>query len=317
MDIHDASPFAAATRHDGWSPALKCRFLSILAEKGNVRAAAARCARSAQSAYVQRRRDPAFAQAWIGALVLAQENGEQVLADRALDGVEEPIFYRGELVGTRRRYDNRLLLAHLERLDRLILVAEAQQAAGRFDELLAIVAGEPVPEALAEGGDGLLPPQREEFVRIAGEEAELAAEAASEQPGPPLDPDDYDRWEEAITGAGAAARAKAQAEWDGWFARACARVDALSDERPCVTALRHGPDAAAGAPQRRPEAAESSAWTPSIVSTSVLRPAVADGGDQGDAAVGIAERGDAGDAGGLHRIGEAGEPAFADAVERE
>ncbi len=48
------------------------------------------------------------------------------------------------MVGTRRRYDTRLLLAHLARLDRLVSenVRAAEVTAGRFDELLAVIAGE-------------------------------------------------------------------------------------------------------------------------------------------------------------------------------
>lgn len=41
-----------------------------------------------------------------------------MLVTRALDGVEVPVWFRGEKVGTRRLYDTRLLLAHLGRLDR-------------------------------------------------------------------------------------------------------------------------------------------------------------------------------------------------------
>ena len=49
--------------------------------------------------------------------MLARDHAEQVLADRALNGVEEKVFYHGEEVATRTRYDSRLLLAHLARLD--------------------------------------------------------------------------------------------------------------------------------------------------------------------------------------------------------
>src|SRR6187431_302171 len=45
---------------------------------------------------------------------------------RAIEGIEEEVRYRGEVVGTRRRYDTRLLLAHMARLDKL---AEDEHAA--------------------------------------------------------------------------------------------------------------------------------------------------------------------------------------------
>jgi hypothetical protein len=103
----------------GWSEARRCKFLALLAESGNVRAAALACGLSPQSAYKLRRREPGFARAWLAAILLARDHAEQVLADRALLGVEEPVFYRGEQVGVRRRYDTRLLLAHMARLDAL------------------------------------------------------------------------------------------------------------------------------------------------------------------------------------------------------
>ena len=59
-----------------------------------------------------------------------------MLADRALNGVEETIFYHGEAVATRRRYDSRLLLAHLGRLDRLAGDSPFTDAAGEFDRAL-------------------------------------------------------------------------------------------------------------------------------------------------------------------------------------
>ena len=71
-----------------------------------------------------------------------------MLADRAIDGIEEPVFHRGELVGTRRRYDTRLLLAHIARLDILVDEEAASADAECFDELVACIAGEEPPEPL-------------------------------------------------------------------------------------------------------------------------------------------------------------------------
>lgn len=122
----------------GWTPGRKARFLDRLAVHGNVREACRCVGLSAEAAYRLRRRDEMFARGWAAALVLARQNCEQVLGERAVEGVEEDIFYRGELVGTRRRYDSRLLLAHLARLDRL--EDGAGSDAGRFDEILASVA---------------------------------------------------------------------------------------------------------------------------------------------------------------------------------
>ncbi|MEE4453824.1 hypothetical protein [Novosphingobium resinovorum] len=98
-----------------WDASRKVRFLDHLSRKGDVRSACARVGMSRTSAYVLRRRDAVFAQGWRAALVLARAHVEEVLATRALDGVEEAVWFRGELVGTRRRYDTRLLLGNCSR----------------------------------------------------------------------------------------------------------------------------------------------------------------------------------------------------------
>ena len=146
---------------NGWTPERKALFLDRMACHGNARAACRAVGLSREAAYKLRRRDPLFARAWAAALVLARENGEQVLGERAIEGVEEPIYYRGELIGTRRRYDSRLLLAHLARLDRLAGDGAASEDAGRFDEIVACI---------AEGSQDI-PPNRSPFVLQAAQDA--------------------------------------------------------------------------------------------------------------------------------------------------
>ena len=119
-------------------PALKLRFLDELAQHGNVRVAAGRVGVSRSGLYLARRRDSAFAAGWLAALREARWHAEAVLAERALEGVEEQVFYHGEVIATRRRYDTRLLLAHLARLD--ALCAEEPETEP-FDVALAQVAG--------------------------------------------------------------------------------------------------------------------------------------------------------------------------------
>lgn len=211
----------------GWDGDRKVRFLQHLSEKGDVRAAAARVGMSRQSAYLLRRRDRAFGQAWSAALVLARTAAEEVLATRALDGCEEEVWFRGEMVGTRRRYDGRLLLAHLGRLDTLTETLAGEQAE-RFDELLAIVAGEEFHEDLRDIGyspsvaEPVLPRNREEF-------AESAAGLACE--------DEYQTWREKFEEGEAEEEDEPQPDhddyhaeflhsWDAWRGQALARVDA-------------------------------------------------------------------------------------------
>jgi hypothetical protein len=224
----DLSPIDPATSEPelhadaaGWTPARRVRFLELLQVSGDVRACARACGLSAQSAYKLRRRDPLFARSWKAAVLLARDHSEQVMACRALDGIEEPVFYRGEQVGVRRRYDTRLLLAHMARLDRLAEDEAASEDAGRFDELLALIAGERAPEALM-GEDPHLPVPEEDHVEAAGEAARRAEDRALP----------YERSKAGfaardlkIEAAGEAARALAGAEWRDWFDRACAAVD--------------------------------------------------------------------------------------------
>ena len=128
-----------APRHDGWLPETRVKFLEALARTGNVQASAYYVQLSRQSAYDLRRRDPDFARAWRAALVLARDVAEDALQERAIEGIEEPVYYHGEVVGMRRRYDSRLLLAHLARLDKIAEEIPAQRGAARFEEMLEAI----------------------------------------------------------------------------------------------------------------------------------------------------------------------------------
>lgn len=99
--------------------ARQVEFLHALADCGQVRRASAAIGISYRTVYRERRANRAFARAWDAALLSARALGEDVLACRALDGVEEVVWFRGEEVGRRVRFDSRLLLAHLARLDKL------------------------------------------------------------------------------------------------------------------------------------------------------------------------------------------------------
>lgn len=161
------------SRHDGWHRELRVKFLEALAQTGNVQASAYFVQRARQSAYALKRRDVDFARAWLAALVLAREAAQDALQERAVEGIEEEIFYHGEVVATRRRYDSRLLLAHLARLDKLAEQIPAQRGAARFDEMLdAIGAGEDTAPLIA------TPTAEELAIRAAEAETQPATGAA-------------------------------------------------------------------------------------------------------------------------------------------
>ena len=111
-------------------------FLEALATFGSVRSASRKAGHSHQSAYRMRRSSRPFRRAWDAAMLVAREGAAGELAERALNGVEEPVFYHGEEVGKRRRYSDRLLLAHLGRLDKLAASEDAAALAEDFDAML-------------------------------------------------------------------------------------------------------------------------------------------------------------------------------------
>ena len=99
-------------RHNGWKPEVQLAFIEALAETGSVRSAAARVGRAEVGAYLLRRHPEAqqFRAAWDAALSIAMRRIEDVAMDRALHGVEVPMYAYGKLVGTRRVYNDRLLM---------------------------------------------------------------------------------------------------------------------------------------------------------------------------------------------------------------
>ena len=115
------------------SPEKQARFVEVLSQWGNVRAAAAQAGVSRAHLYRMRRADAGFRELWDAALVLARPQVEEVLADRALNGIAESVYYHGEEVATRIRYDARLLLAHLARLDRVETARGVRAAVEDFD----------------------------------------------------------------------------------------------------------------------------------------------------------------------------------------
>lgn len=274
-----AEAFASTHPASLWTGEVKVRFLEALSHRGNVRLACARVGLSAETAYRQRRRDPVFARAWAAAMALARRASQQVLADRAIDGIEEEIWHRGEMVGTRRRYDTRLLLAHLARLDRIVEAdGAAEPDAERFDELLAVIAGAEVPAALS--GEGGVPLDRECVVAEAVEEAgaaPLAIEPADDWRnfGKAVDEEELekrDRAREASRAAGERATRRAERKarrlCEQWIARAHAAVDTALAGPAAVcsaddSAAQPSPDAVKRAAATAPDISLRTVSTPS------------------------------------------------------
>ena len=103
----------------GWTPERQAGFLRALAATHNVSAAARSVGMSRQSAYQLRARlkGQPFDYAWEFAFQCAFDALAQAAMDRALNGVEVPHYHKGELVGTSRRFDERLTVALLQMRD--------------------------------------------------------------------------------------------------------------------------------------------------------------------------------------------------------
>lgn len=99
-------------RHDGWTPERQRGFIEALADTGSVEAACRVVDMSSVGAYHLRRQpgSESFRAAWQTAVELGVQRIEDIAMDRALNGVEEPLYSYGQLIGTRTRYNDRLLM---------------------------------------------------------------------------------------------------------------------------------------------------------------------------------------------------------------
>lgn len=109
-------------RYDGWTPEKQRVFLEALSEGHTVTYACRAVRMSQQSAYALRRsaRGAAFALGWQAALLLGRDRLADEMMDRALNGTVEEISLGNGQVTERRRFDNRLGMAMLARLDRMM-----------------------------------------------------------------------------------------------------------------------------------------------------------------------------------------------------
>jgi hypothetical protein len=116
-------PVPVRPRHDGWTPARQRAFIEHLAETLSPQAAAARVDMSVQSARELRRRPGAegFSAAWDAALRRGfRRELPAFLLDKALNGTVKRRYYHGQLVAEEVVHSERLLLALLDKGDKLL-----------------------------------------------------------------------------------------------------------------------------------------------------------------------------------------------------
>jgi hypothetical protein len=104
-------------RSDGWPLATQAAFLRALSATHSVSEAAKSVGKPRQAAYRLRSRlkGQPFDLAWEVAFHHSYDVLAHAALDRALNGVEVPVFFQGEQVGSYRRFDERLTVALLAR----------------------------------------------------------------------------------------------------------------------------------------------------------------------------------------------------------
>ena len=144
----------AATLHarEGW----QWKFLAEMRKTGNVTHSAAAAGVERSTVYRERDADPDFAEQWGDAVEQAADNLEMEARRRAVEGVEKPIFYKGERCdgGEVREYSDRLLELLLKgnrpakyKDSQPVGESDDTEKAARAIRTFVNAAGESVPEA--------------------------------------------------------------------------------------------------------------------------------------------------------------------------
>ena len=112
-DDYDWVPVLRKRRKDGWTPERQRAFIGVLADTGEVIAAARSVGMSDSSAYTLRQAPGAegFAAAWEAALANSSGRLVDIAFDRAINGVDDVIVDKeGNHIYTKRKYNDRLLM---------------------------------------------------------------------------------------------------------------------------------------------------------------------------------------------------------------
>jgi hypothetical protein len=149
---HDIDDFLAAyeriapaqERRDGWTPFLRKLFLQVIAEGGGITAACEYTGMSRSSAYSLEARDRVFAAGLAAASHFARNPMADDYFEKGRNGITETITRSDGVTITRHRFDSRLSIAVLNRLDRRCDRAEERgslhlAAVRNWDEYLRLV----------------------------------------------------------------------------------------------------------------------------------------------------------------------------------
>jgi hypothetical protein len=130
------TPVPRKPRFDGWTPERQQSFIEALADTDSVKHAAAKVGMSVEGAYMLRRAEGAeeFTAAWHAALDHGIRQLEDIALERAIHGIEVPVYSYGKLVGTRRVYNDRLIMFMLRNRAPDRFAASATAAGIRFHQ---------------------------------------------------------------------------------------------------------------------------------------------------------------------------------------
>ena len=105
-------PRLRARRGAVWTAQKQRDFIAALADTGSVQAAVQSVGMGFSAAYRLRRHPEgaSFRDAWDAALALGIRRLEDIAMERAMHGVEETVWYQGKAVGTRRVFNDKLLM---------------------------------------------------------------------------------------------------------------------------------------------------------------------------------------------------------------
>lgn len=128
------------------------KFLAKLQETANVSESCAAIGIGRTTAYEWKASDAGFSRAWDQALECGLDALEAEARRRAFQGVEEPVFYRGEICGYVRKYSDSLIMFLLKAYrhqfrDRVQV--DVNELDRRFEAEMAL---------LAAGGEGTVSP---------------------------------------------------------------------------------------------------------------------------------------------------------------
>lgn len=143
-------------RHPAVSAAARQAFLEALSAGWSVTHAAADAGAHRRRFYDLRDADANFGAEWDEAIVMGTEALEDEARRRAVDGWDEPVYQKGELVGHIRRYDSALIQFLLKKRDPSFRENARVEVTG--------ARGGPVEVAA-----GYQPPTLADVVRLAGE----------------------------------------------------------------------------------------------------------------------------------------------------